>query len=70
MFLRHSSPMRATPLRTAWINVTKCLISKEVEIDEDIDLNSEQDINDYWKVQSWMFYKFFVYQINCKRKDT
>ena len=36
--------MRATPLRTAWINVTKCLISKEVEIDEDVILDSEQEI--------------------------
>ena len=46
MFLRHSSPMRATRLRTAWINVTKCLISEEVEINEDVILNSEQEIKE------------------------
>ena len=46
MFLRHSSPMRATPLRTAWINVTKCSISKEVKINEDVILNSDQEIKD------------------------
>ena len=38
--------MRATPLRTAWINVTKCSFSKEVKINEDLILNPEQEIKE------------------------
>ena len=42
--------MRATPLRTAWINVTKCLIRQEVKINEDVILNSEQEIKELLEI--------------------